>query len=86
MEQIQAGKVPSRVEEMPEMPGGDTLHSTRERLNQTWDGVNRRAREAAQYTNEAVHNNPWTSIGVGFGAGVVIGVLAMMCARSGHLR
>jgi ElaB/YqjD/DUF883 family membrane-anchored ribosome-binding protein len=79
MEPMQTGKVPSSAEEMP---AGDTLHNARERLNETWNGVNRRAREAAQYTNEAVHNNPWTSIGVGFGAGVVIGALITLAASS----
>jgi ElaB/YqjD/DUF883 family membrane-anchored ribosome-binding protein len=79
MEPMQTGRVPSSVEEMP---AGDTLQATRDRLNETWNGVNRRAREAAQYTNEAVHNNPWTSIGVGFGAGVVIGALIALAASS----
>jgi ElaB/YqjD/DUF883 family membrane-anchored ribosome-binding protein len=81
MEHMQSENIPSSVEDVP---GG--MQAARERLAETWDGVNRRAREAAQYTNEAVHRNPWTSIGVGFGAGVLVGVLAMMCTRSGHLR
>jgi ElaB/YqjD/DUF883 family membrane-anchored ribosome-binding protein len=40
------------------------------------------AREAAHYADRTVHENPWTSIGVGFGLGVVVGALIAIVARS----
>jgi ElaB/YqjD/DUF883 family membrane-anchored ribosome-binding protein len=73
MEQMQSDRIPSSVQEIP---GAE----------ETYQRARAMARDAAQYTNEVVHQNPWTSIGVGFGAGVLVGVLAAMCMRSGHLR
>jgi ElaB/YqjD/DUF883 family membrane-anchored ribosome-binding protein len=84
MEQTQAGKVPSNVQEIPGR--GETLQAARERLNETLAGVTERARHAAEYADEAVHNNPWTSIGVGFGVGIVIGALIALAASSRSTR
>ena len=84
MEQTQAGKVPSNVEEI--QGRGETLQAARERLNETLAGVSERARYAAQYADEAVHNNPWTSIGVGFGVGILIGALITLAASSRSTR
>lgn len=84
MEQAQAGKVPSNVQEVPGR--AETFHAARERLNQTLSGVGERARHAAQYTNEIVHHNPWSSIGVGFGLGVVVGALVALAASSRYAR
>jgi ElaB/YqjD/DUF883 family membrane-anchored ribosome-binding protein len=69
MEQTQAGKVPSSVQEVPGR--GETFQVARERLNQTLSGV-----------SETVHNNPWTSTGVGFGLGVIVGALVAWAASS----
>ena len=74
MEQMQGGdRIPSSVQEFP---GAED----------TYQRARAVARDAAQYTDEVVRQNPWTSVGVGFGAGVLVGVLAAMCMRSGHLR
>lgn len=81
MEQTQAGKIPSSVPEVPAR--GDTFQAARERLNERLAGVGEQARDAAQYAHEAVHNNPWTSVGVGFGVGVLIGALIAMAASRG---
>lgn len=35
----------------------------------------RRGREAAHATDDWVHENPWTSIGIGAGIGVLVGML-----------
>jgi ElaB/YqjD/DUF883 family membrane-anchored ribosome-binding protein len=78
MEQTEAGKVPSNVQEIPGR--GETLRAARERLNETLAGVSEQAKYAAQYTDETVRNNPWTSIGVGFGIGIVIGALIALAA------
>lgn len=74
MEQTEVGKIPSNVQEVP-----GRLQATRERINE-------RARFMANYADEAVHNNPWTSIGIGFGVGVVIGALIAIAASSRSLR
>ena len=78
------GKIPSNVQEVPGR--GDTLQAARERFNETLIGVKDQARYAAEYAEEAVRNNPWTSVGIGFGLGVVIGALIAMAAgaRSSH--
>lgn len=78
--ETQFEKVPSNVQEVPGR--GETLQAAREKLNQTLSGVSEQARTAAQYADETVHNNPWTSIGVGFGLGVVIGALVALAASS----
>jgi ElaB/YqjD/DUF883 family membrane-anchored ribosome-binding protein len=84
MEQTQAGKVPSNVQEI--QGRGETLQAARERLNETLAGVSERARHAMEYADETVHNNPWTSIGVGFGVGIVIGALITLAASSRSTR
>jgi ElaB/YqjD/DUF883 family membrane-anchored ribosome-binding protein len=84
MEQTQAEKVPSNVQEIPGR--GEAFEAARERLNETLAGVSERARHAASYTDEAVHNNPWISIGVGFGAGIIIGALIALAASSRNWR
>ena len=77
-------KVPSNVQEVPAR--GETLQAARERLNKSLSGVGERARYAAQCADQAVHSNPWTSIGVGFGLGVVVGALVALAASSRYLR
>jgi ElaB/YqjD/DUF883 family membrane-anchored ribosome-binding protein len=81
MEQTQAGKIPSNVQEVPAR--SNTLQAARERFNETLAGVGEQARHAAQYADQAVHHNPWTSVGVGFGIGVLIGALIAMAASRG---
>lgn len=73
-------KVPSNVQEI--QGRGEGLQAAREKLNETWSGVTEQARYAAEYADEAVHNNPWTSVGIGFGVGVVVGALIAIAAGS----
>jgi ElaB/YqjD/DUF883 family membrane-anchored ribosome-binding protein len=75
-------QAPSNVQEIPGR--GETFHAAREKLNETWDGVNEYARDAATYADETVRNNPWTFVGVGFGIGVVVGALIALAAGSRH--
>jgi ElaB/YqjD/DUF883 family membrane-anchored ribosome-binding protein len=82
--ETQFEKVPSNVQEVPGR--GETFQAARERLNTTLAGVGQQAKHAAQYANETVHNNPWTSIGVGFGLGVVVGALIALAASSRYSR
>jgi len=78
MEQAEIGTIPSNVQEVPGR--AEALRMARERLNETLAGVNEQARHAAEYADETVRNNPWTSVGVGFGVGVVIGALIAIAA------
>ena len=73
-------KVPSNVQEI--QGRGDTFQAARDKLNETWSGVSEQARYAAECADEAVHNNPWTSVGIGFGIGVVVGALIAIAAGS----
>ena len=76
--ETQFEKVPSSAQEVPELE--DTLQAARERLNETLAGVNEHARTMARYADETVHANPWSSIGVGFGLGVLVGALVALAA------
>lgn len=80
MEQTEVGRIPSNVQEVPGR--GETFQAARQRLNETWAGVNEQAKYAAEYADETVRNNPWTSVGIGFGVGVVIGALIAIAAGS----
>jgi ElaB/YqjD/DUF883 family membrane-anchored ribosome-binding protein len=53
----------------------ESLHRARVRMQEMEQHVAARAREAAQKTNEYVHENPWPSMGVAAGIGFVIGLL-----------
>jgi ElaB/YqjD/DUF883 family membrane-anchored ribosome-binding protein len=78
--ETQFEKVPSNVQEIPGR--GDTMQAAREKLNETWSGVSEQAKYAAEYADEAVHANPWTSVGISFGIGVVVGALIAIAAGS----
>ncbi|GHB29476.1 DUF883 family protein [Salinicola rhizosphaerae] len=51
------------------------LHETRERLEARGEKIYASAREQVDATDRYVHENPWTSIGIGAAAGVVLGLL-----------
>src|SRR5438105_3589851 len=55
----------------------DAMQEAGRRWNDAVQVVSSRAREAARYTEQRVQQNPWTALGVGFGAGVIMGVLLM---------
>jgi ElaB/YqjD/DUF883 family membrane-anchored ribosome-binding protein len=84
MDETQAGSIPSSVQEVPAR--GDTFEAALERFNETMAGVREQAKHAAEYADEAVHRNPWASIGVGFGIGVLVGALIAMAAGSRNTR
>ena len=84
MDETQAGKIPSSVQEVPAR--SDAVEAALERFNETMTGVRQQAKHAAQYADEAVHSNPWRSVGIGFGVGVLIGALIAMAAGSRSTR
>jgi len=51
------------------------LRQAREKAQELQDSALERGRAAARATDDYVHENPWRSIGVAFGAGILIGVL-----------
>lgn len=53
----------------------ESLVSARERLASAEQAMVEKTRQAAKATDEYVHENPWKSIGVAAGAGLIIGML-----------
>jgi ElaB/YqjD/DUF883 family membrane-anchored ribosome-binding protein len=84
MEPMQTERIPANVQELPAQE--ETFRNARERLSETFSTVKQRAGEACEYTDQVVRANPWTSIGVGFGAGILIGVLAALAATQSSRR
>jgi ElaB/YqjD/DUF883 family membrane-anchored ribosome-binding protein len=54
----------------------------RSKLNDTMTAVTEKARYAARIADQRVQANPWTAVGVGFGAGMVFGALLAMAINS----
>jgi ElaB/YqjD/DUF883 family membrane-anchored ribosome-binding protein len=52
-----------------------SLQQARERLVEVEEEALRRARELADATEEYVRDNPWQSLGIAAGVGLVLGVL-----------
>jgi ElaB/YqjD/DUF883 family membrane-anchored ribosome-binding protein len=67
-------EIPSRAEDMTE--------EARSKLNDTMTAVTEKARYAARIADQRVQANPWTAVGVGFGAGMVFGALLAMAINS----
>ncbi len=80
MEPMQTERIPSNVQELPEQE--ETFQNARQRLSETFSTVKQRAGEACEYTDQVVRANPWTSIGVGFGVGILVGALVTLAASS----
>ena len=53
----------------------ENLRAARLKLEDVDAAIRDKAREAARATDDYVHENPWRSIGVAAGAGLVIGLL-----------
>ena len=50
------------------------------RLDEARMAVAERTREAARYANRTVYGNPWTSVGVSFASGLLLGLLVGITA------
>ncbi len=79
--QSQSERTMNKVREIPERVEDISMDAAA-RWNQTMQSVQTRARDAARYTDRMVQANPWTSVGVGFGAGVLFGALIAMAIGS----
>jgi len=53
----------------------ESLRVARERLSGLEDEALKRAREVADATEEYVRENPWQSVGIAAGVGLVLGIL-----------
>ena len=53
----------------------DTLNSAKESLSAVEEGLAEKAKVVAEGADEFVHRNPWESIGVAAGLGLLIGLL-----------
>ncbi|HWK72733.1 MAG TPA: DUF883 family protein [Povalibacter sp.] len=53
----------------------DSLRQAKARLTQVEEEALKRARELADATEEYVRDNPWQSVGIAAGIGLVLGVL-----------
>ena len=79
MEYAQMNKVPSSVEEIPSSTE-ETLRNMRATMEEYMSSASERAREACAYADRTVQQNPWTAVGVGFGAGMMFGALMTLLA------
>jgi len=53
----------------------ERLGTAKVRLNEAELAMIEKSKHAAKVTDEYVHDNPWTAIGVGASVGVIIGML-----------
>jgi ElaB/YqjD/DUF883 family membrane-anchored ribosome-binding protein len=53
----------------------DSLRQAKARLSEVEEEALRRARELADATEEYVRDNPWQSVGIAAGVGLVLGIL-----------
>ncbi|HUP96101.1 MAG TPA: DUF883 family protein [Burkholderiales bacterium] len=53
----------------------DSLHQAKVKLAEAEAVVRERAAQAARYTDEYVHDNPWHAIGVAAGIGLLLGII-----------
>lgn len=81
MEYTQTSQAPSNVHEMPAQ-ADDTLRNVRALMDQYVSTASERAREAYAYADRRVQQNPWTAVGIGFGAGVIFGALVAIVSRT----
>ncbi len=53
----------------------DSLHQAKVKLAEAEAVVAERVKQAARYTDEYVHENPWHAIGIAAGVGLLLGLL-----------
>ena len=71
---------PSTPEEVPSSQADAALKSVRQTVDQALANVTDRTREVVRYADQRVQANPWTAVGVGFGVGMIFGVLVALAA------
>jgi ElaB/YqjD/DUF883 family membrane-anchored ribosome-binding protein len=53
----------------------DSLHQAKVKLAEAEAVLTEHAKQAARYTDEYVHDNPWRAIGIAAGIGLLLGLL-----------
>src|SRR6185436_752286 len=53
----------------------DSLHRAKVKLAEAEDVMIEKGKQAARVTDEYVHDNPWTAVGIAAGIGLLIGLL-----------
>jgi ElaB/YqjD/DUF883 family membrane-anchored ribosome-binding protein len=81
MEQAQTDRALNKMREIPSR-AEDMTEEARSKLNDTMTAVTEKARYAARIADQRVQANPWTAVGVGFGAGMVFGALLAKAINS----
>lgn len=77
MEYAQLNPAETNIHRTPE----EIRNGARETLDETLAAVSERSRRMARYTDRRVQENPWTSVGIAFSAGVLFGALVTLLAR-----
>lgn len=68
--------------EVPSSQADAALKSVRETVDHAIATVSDRTKEVVRYADRRVQANPWTAVGVGFGVGMIFGVLVTLAASS----
>jgi ElaB/YqjD/DUF883 family membrane-anchored ribosome-binding protein len=77
MEYAQLNPSETNIHRTPE----EIKSGMRASIDETMTQVTEKSREAARYADRRVQENPWTAVGIGFGAGVIFGALITLAAR-----
>jgi ElaB/YqjD/DUF883 family membrane-anchored ribosome-binding protein len=73
-ELVRLNTSPERMTSMRERLS-DTLQQAKTTLTRLEEDALERGKQAAQTTNQYVHEHPWTSVGVAAGIGLLLGML-----------
>ena len=73
---------PSTPEEVPSSQTEAAMKSMRQTVDQALATATDRTREMVRYADRRVQANPWTAVGVSFGAGMIFGAMVAMAAGS----
>ena len=79
--EYQQARPASTPEEVPASQTDAALKSVRQTVDHALATVSDRTREVVRYADRRVHSNPWTAVGIGFGAGMIFGVLLTLAAN-----
>jgi len=73
---------PSTPDEVPSSQADAAMRSVRHTVDTALTNATDRTREMVRYADRRVQANPWTAVGLSFGAGMIFGVLVTMAAHS----
>jgi ElaB/YqjD/DUF883 family membrane-anchored ribosome-binding protein len=71
---------PSTPEEVPSSQTEAAMKSMRQSVDSAIATASDRTRDMVRYADRRVQANPWTAVGVSFGAGMILGALVAMAA------